>query len=61
MENKSSMVNVLVGTNHRVKILEVMELAIKLRLKSKKDIVNVNGMTIVMGKAQGKDRQRGIV
>ncbi len=39
--------NILVGTNRRVKILEVTELAIKLILKRKRGTVNANGMNIV--------------
>ncbi len=45
------MVDVLVGTNHKVRILEVMELAIKLGLRNNKKVnVNADGMNIFKGK-----------
>ncbi len=53
--------DVLVGTNHRVKILEVTRLAIKLGLRSKKATVNVDGMNILKGKSTMWEKIKGMV
>ncbi len=44
------MKNVLVGVNRKVRILEVMELVIKIRLRKKKKVKVDDGMDILEGK-----------
>ncbi len=56
------MVYVLVETNHRVRILEVKELVIKLGLRNNRKVkVNIDGMDIFKGKSHGEKKQKGMV